>query len=80
MLLVKQAARRYPRSVIVKLNGERSEVPDGASIEQLLEQLGLAGRRAAVELNGEIVRAQAWADTEIRENDVIEIVHFVGGG
>jgi thiamine biosynthesis protein ThiS len=31
-------------------------------------------------LNKEVVRRQVWDSTIIRENDRIEVVHFVGGG
>ena len=47
---------------------------------ELLEALGLAGRRVAVERNKSIVPRAEHANTSIQEGDVIEIVSFVGGG
>lgn len=62
------------------LNGERREVADGVSLAQLIDTLGLAPERIAIELNQSVVRRAEWARTELKENDRIEIVHFVGGG
>ena len=62
------------------LNGERREVADGVSLAQLIDTLGLAPERIAIELNQGVVRRTEWAATELKESDRIEIVHFVGGG
>jgi thiamine biosynthesis protein ThiS len=45
-----------------------------------LSQLGLEGRKVAVERNLEIVPHSAYQDVMLEEGDRIEIVHFVGGG
>lgn len=62
------------------LNGERREVADGVSLAQLVDTLGLAPERIAIELNQTVVRRAEWAAKELKKNDRIEIVHFVGGG
>ncbi len=62
------------------LNGERREVAEGVSLAQLIDTIGLAPERIAVELNQSVVRRAEWAATELNESDRIEIVHFVGGG
>jgi thiamine biosynthesis protein ThiS len=64
----------------VQVNGEIREVPDELTLGQLISQLSLAPERVAVELNREVVRRAAWPETEMREGDQVEIVHFVGGG
>ena len=64
----------------VRLNGEPHEFVDGATLADLLETIGVGKRRVAVELNREIVTRAAYAATRIRSGDVIEVVHFVGGG
>ncbi|WP_115528749.1 sulfur carrier protein ThiS [Xanthomonas arboricola] len=46
----------------------------------LLDQEGLAQRRVAVEVNGEIVSRGRHAEHALREGDVVEIVHALGGG
>jgi len=66
--------------VQVTVNGEARQIPDGSSIADLVESLGLAGRRLAIEHNREIRPVRDWAATTLGEGDVVEIVHFVGGG
>ncbi len=63
------------------INGESRELSNApATLSALIEQLGAKADRVAVELNREIVPRDRWGATQIRENDQLEIVHFVGGG
>ena len=62
------------------VNGAALELPEGASVSTLIERMQLAGRRLAVEINGEIVSRSLHARTELRENDRVEIVQAIGGG
>ena len=62
------------------INGEERDLADRSTLADLIASLGLAGRRVAVELNRDIVRADAWPERLLAEGDVVEIVHFVGGG
>ncbi len=55
-------------------------LPETASLEKLVGELGLKGDRVAVEHNGEIVPRAGWAATELNSGDRLEVVHFVGGG
>jgi sulfur carrier protein len=64
----------------IMLNGESRTVPAGASPARVIELLALAGRRIAVEVNGEIVPRSRYAEYELRAGDRVEIVHAVGGG
>ncbi|HEY0098893.1 MAG TPA: sulfur carrier protein ThiS [Pyrinomonadaceae bacterium] len=64
----------------VQVNGEIRELPEGTTLGELVRELSLAPERLAIELNREVVRRAAWPETEIREGDAVEIVHFVGGG
>jgi len=66
--------------VRVHINGEEKTIEEGTSVADLVAGLGLAGRRVAVEYNRQILRASDWAATLLREDDALEIVHFVGGG
>jgi len=65
--------------MFVQVNGERREVPDGATVLELLRTLGVRGR-VAVERNGVVLRQAEHADVRIGEGDVLEVVTFVGGG
>jgi sulfur carrier protein len=51
-----------------------------ATLAALLEAEGLAGRRIAVEVNGEIVPRGQHGGLVLHEGDRIEIVHALGGG
>ena len=63
------------------INGEAKTLHhDSLTVLELLEALGLGGRRVAVERNRAIVRRAEHASTQVDEGDVIEIVSFVGGG
>lgn len=63
----------------VRVNGENREIPDGLTVRGLISHLGLEGP-VAVERNAEVVPRSTHAEVLLEENDVIEIVHFVGGG
>ncbi len=64
----------------VVLNGRDREVPDGLSVRGLIEHLALGEGPVAVELNRAIVPRAEHAARILAEGDVLEIVHFVGGG
>lgn len=66
--------------VEIRLNGEEHKVPGGSSLSDLLESLGLAGRKVAVELNRDIVPRTSYPTTHLSAGDVVEVVQFVGGG
>ncbi len=64
----------------IELNGEHREVPDGMSLAALIDELGLRGRRIAVEVNREIVPKSHHGDYRLADGDRVEIVHAIGGG
>jgi len=64
----------------IQLNGETKTVEAGSSLLQLIEQLELAGKRIAVEINEDIIPRSEHADTRLQEGDRVEIVHAIGGG
>ena len=64
----------------VRVNGEIRSVADQSTLSDLVDDLSLAPARIAVELNGEVVRRNNWAETVLSEGDRLEVVHFVGGG
>ncbi|MBF7729948.1 sulfur carrier protein ThiS [Pseudomonas sp. N040] len=64
----------------IQLNGAAHELPDGASIADLLAQLALQGKRIAVEVNLEIVPRSQHAGTVLHAGDRVEVVHAIGGG
>lgn len=66
--------------MIVKINGKETTIPDNITVTELLSFLKIKQNYVAVELNKEIVKRSNWDSTNIKENDQIEIVTFVGGG
>jgi len=64
----------------IQINGEARPVEDGVDVGRLVDSLGLARDKVAVERNREIVRRQDWEQVRLAPNDQLEIVHFVGGG
>jgi thiamine biosynthesis protein ThiS len=64
----------------ITVNGESRTVAAGASIADLLESLGVASPRIAVERNRDIVPKAEYAATALAEGDVFEVVELVGGG
>ena len=64
----------------IYLNGEARQVPDNCSAAQLVEELGLGGKRIAMEVNMEIVPRSSYADHTLKTDDKVEIVHAIGGG
>jgi sulfur carrier protein len=66
--------------VTISVNGEPVAVPAGTTVSALLKLLDLEPVQIAVELDGKVVRREAWSDTAISRGDTLEIVRFVGGG
>lgn len=64
----------------IQLNGEPRDCATGTTITTLLHGEGLAERRVAVEVNGEIVPRSRHATTALQGGDRVEIVHALGGG
>jgi sulfur carrier protein len=62
------------------LNGANREIPEHTSAAALLQTLGLANRRLALEINREIVPRSRFDQHMIQPGDRVEIVHAIGGG
>ncbi|WP_051240796.1 sulfur carrier protein ThiS [Tepidiphilus margaritifer] len=69
-----------PPTLTCRVNGELLSLPAGTTLADLLRERGWAGKRVAVERNGEIVPRSLYAQTAIAEGDAIEVVVAVGGG
>jgi sulfur carrier protein len=61
------------------LNGKEREVEGAATVEELIRSLGIH-RMIVVQHNEVILKAEQYPETRLRDGDVIEIVHMVGGG
>ena len=62
------------------INGEPRSFEQPLAFPQLIDELGLAGKRIAIERNGEIVPRSQFATSSVADGDQLEIVVAVGGG
>jgi len=69
-----------PSTMMVQVNGKDREVPRGITVLGLLESLELNPSLVVVEHNREILDRGHYGETLVEEGDVLELVHFVGGG
>ena len=67
-------------NISITVNGDARSFQPGATVAHLLAQLDTAGKRVAVERNGEIVPKSLHGVTELVGGDRLEIVVAVGGG
>jgi sulfur carrier protein len=66
--------------VRVIVNGKGRDVASGATVEALIEELGLSGPYTLVERNGEPVERSRYVDTDLADGDVIVLARPVAGG
>ena len=66
--------------MVIFVNSKQQEVVAGATVAVLLEALGMALQRVAVEVNGQLVTRSEWPQYKLNEGDRVEVVSFVGGG
>ena len=66
--------------ITIQLNGEAYELAPKQSLSALIEQLKLSHGRIAVEVNREIIPRSEHEDRMVCANDVIEVIHAIGGG
>ena len=66
--------------IAITLNGEPRQFPGPLSCQQLIDALELAGKRVALERNGEIVPRSRFGEQQLADGDQLEIVVAVGGG
>jgi sulfur carrier protein len=67
-------------AVRVTINGEPRDIPAALTLAGLVEHLGLTDGPVAIERNREVVPRAEHPRVAIEDGDVLEIVHFVGGG
>ena len=69
-----------PIATTVTLNGKETVLPANTTISRFLESRALVGKLVVVEINGTIVQRADFDDRAFQSGDLVEIVHFVGGG
>ena len=64
----------------IQLNGKKVLIKTNYSIFDLLKKYKLSNKKVAIEHNGEIISKEDLKKKQLRDNDKVEIVHFIGGG
>ncbi len=64
----------------VYVNGEVKNYPDNCFVAEVVDTMGLTGKKIAIELNKEILPFQQYATQQLHADDCLEIVHAIGGG
>ena len=64
----------------IKLNGKNTEIPAGATVQAMLDELGFVQKMLVVEVNLQILQKENFASHVLQEGDEVEVITFVGGG
>ena len=64
----------------IQLSGKKISIKSNFSILDLLKKYKLANKKVAIEYNGTIIQKISYKNKYLKNNDKIEIVHFIGGG
>ncbi len=68
------------KKIKIKVNGKVKKVSNNSKLSDLLKNLNIPLKKVAIELNQEIIDKKRSINIKLKENDKIEIVHFIGGG
>ena len=68
------------KKIKIKINGKINRIDDKTKLSSLIKNLKVPLEKVAIELNREIVDKKNLNKINLRSNDKIEIVHFIGGG
>ena len=64
----------------IQLNGKKIKIRANLSIFDLLKKYRLANKKIAIEYNGRIIQKINFKKQKLKNDDILEIVHFIGGG
>ncbi len=68
------------KKIKIKINGKVNKIDDKTKLSDLFKNLKVPLKKVAIELNREIVDKKNLNKINLKANDKIEIVHFIGGG
>ena len=68
------------KKIKITLNGKNKIIDQVSSLNELVKNLNIPIKKVAIEFNKEIIDKKKIKKIKIKNNDVIEIVHFIGGG
>jgi len=68
------------KKIKIKINGKKILIDDKEKLSKILQDLKIPIKKVAIEINREIIIKKKLNSIKVKENDTIEIVHFIGGG
>ena len=68
------------KKIKIKINGKKILMNDKEKLSKILQDLKIPIKKIAIEINREIINKKKLNSIKVKENDVVEIVHFIGGG
>ena len=64
----------------IQLNGKKITIRPKATIYELLKKFNINNKKVAIEHNGIIITKENYKKKYLKDNDRLEVVHFIGGG
>jgi len=81
LAIISDASITIVQKMQLRINGEDQFVTLAQkNIQGVLDSLSLSGKGRIVECNGQLIHKSSWQSHEVVQNDVIEIIQFMGGG
>ena len=68
------------KKIKIKVNGKKILINDKEKLSKILQDLKIPIKKVAIEINREIIIKKKLDSIKVKENDSVEIVHFIGGG
>ena len=68
------------KKIKIKLNGRSKTINENATLLNIIKNFKVPLKKVAIELNQEIVDKKKIKNINLKQNDKVEIVHFIGGG
>ena len=68
------------KKIKIKVNGKIKSISDKYKMSDLVKNLKIPMKKVAIELNQEIIDKKNISKINLKKNDKVEIVHFIGGG
>ena len=68
------------KKIKIKINGKIKSINQDSNLSEVLKNIKISLNKVAIELNEEIIDKKKVNKIKLKQNDIIEIVHFIGGG